>query len=313
MFAILFCYMNLRHLAVFHAIAQSGSISGGAARLFLSQPAASRELGELERRLGLDLFDRIPRGVRLTEAGQLLYDYAKRIFALEQAAETALEELADLRRGRLAVGASSTIGMYVLPARVAEFRRRYPGIDLTLEVGNTRAVEEHLLEHRVALGFIEGPITSDACEVQLFTHDEIVAVAAADHPLAARNKVEPTELEHLPVVLREAGSGTRVIVKEALKAHGLGLAETLSMGSTESIKRAVIAGAGIAWLSELCIADELAAGTLIVLPVRGLHIKRPLHVMWLKDTRLTPATHAFLELLGLRRNLSGIAALHTDS
>lgn len=300
MFAILFLYMNLRHLAVFHAVALSGSISGGAARLFVSQPAVSRELAELERRLGLALFDRLPRGVRLTEAGQLLHDYAKRIFALEQAAETALEELADLRRGRLAVGASSTIGMYVLPARVAEFRRRYPGIELSLEVGNTRTIEDDLLEHRVALGFIEGPVSTDTCDVQLFMHDEIVAVAPGNHPLAARKKIEPAELERLPVVLRESGSGTRAIVEDALKAHGLGLGETLSMGSSESIKRAVIAGAGIAWLSELCITDEVAAGRLAVLPVRGLHIKRPLYVMWLKDARLTPATRVFLDMLGIR-------------
>lgn len=291
--------MNLRHLAVFHAVAQSGSISGGAARLFVSQPAVSRELGELERRLGLPLFDRLPRGVRLTEAGQLLFDYAKRIFALEEAAQSALEELAELRGGHLAIGASSTIGMYVLPAQVAEFHRRHPGINVSLDVGNTRGIEEDLLEHRIALGFIEGPAKLDEFEAQLFMHDEIVAVVAPNHPLAIRHDLAPKDLAEVQVVLREAGSGTRVIVEQALKVHGISLAETLAMGSTEAIKRAVIAGAGIAWLSRLCIADELAAGKLAILEIRGVQITRPLYAMWLKDTHLTPAANAFLDMLDI--------------
>lgn len=293
--------MNLRHLAVFHAVAQCGSISAAASKLFVSQPAVSRELAELERRLGLTLFDRLPRGVRLTEAGVLLFDYARRIFALEQAAQSALEELADLRGGRLAIGASSTLGMYVLPSRVAEFHREHPGLKLSLEVGNTSSIEQHLLEHRIALGFVEGPVKAGGFETHLFMQDEIVAVVAAGHPLASRSDIRPEELAGVQMVLREPGSGTRAIVEQVLQSHGITPAETLEMGSTEAIKRAVIAGSAMTWLSQLCVGDELALGTLATLNVRGLRIKRPMFALWLKDTHLPPAASAFLDMLEIGR------------
>ena len=290
--------MNLWHLAIFHAVADNGSISAGAVRLNISQPAVTRQLRELEARLGTTLFDRLPRGVRLTETGVLLHDYAQRIFTLEQTAESALKEMLQLRGGRLAVGASSSIGMYLLPSLVTRFHQLHPGIEFSLDVQNTKTIEQHLLEHQLALGFIEGPVESEQFEVKLLRHDEIVAVATPQHPLFKKQRVSTADLAAAPVVLRETGSGTRTIVEQSLAVHGLTLSSTLSMSSTEAIKRAVMAGAGIAWLSRLCIADELHSGKLAIIEVRGLKIMRPLFVMWLKDRRLTPAAQAFLELLG---------------
>lgn len=292
--------MNLRHLAVFHAVAQMGSVSAAAAKLTVSQPAVSRELSELEARLGVALFDRLPRGMRLTEAGDLLYEYARRIFALEQSAQSALGEFASTRSGRLAVGASSTLGMYVLPEKVAEFHRRFPGIELTLEVGNTRDIEELLLEHKLVLGFIEGPAATEQCELHPLMRDEIVAVAPPGHPLAGKSGIAADEIAGQPTVLRETGSGTRTIVEQALGIRGLRPTPALSLGSTEAVKRAVLAGAGIAWVSRLCISDELESGKLVTLDVPSMRIHRPLSAIWLKDKRLSPAASAFLQLLGIK-------------
>src|SRR5581483_3751464 len=148
--------MNLRHLAIFHAIARRGSVNAAAEHLHTSQPAVSRELRTLEERLGVVLFDRLPRGMRLTEAGQVLLDYADRIFTLDQAAERAMHELANLESGHLAIGASNTLGTYLLPALLAAFHTRYPGIELSLEVTNTEHVVEGVRGMRYALGFVEG-------------------------------------------------------------------------------------------------------------------------------------------------------------
>jgi len=124
--------MHLNHLFVFHAVAQEGNISRAAARLMVSQPAVSKQLKELERSLRMPLFDRVPRGVRFTHAGKLLSDYARKIFNLADEAERALEELRGLHRGRLSVGASTTIGVYLLPEIFVRFRQKYPGVDMHL-------------------------------------------------------------------------------------------------------------------------------------------------------------------------------------
>jgi DNA-binding transcriptional LysR family regulator len=131
--------MNLNHLAIFHSVAKAESISRGADRLMISQPAVSKQLSQFERSLGVRLLDRIPRGVRLTEAGRVLSEYAARLFAIESEAETALGELAGLRRGRLRLGASTTIGVYLLPEIFVRFRTDYPLIHASLDVIGSRA------------------------------------------------------------------------------------------------------------------------------------------------------------------------------
>src|ERR1700736_651663 len=146
--------MNLRHLLVFHGIAKAGSVNAAARLLHTSQPAVSRELRTLEERLGVLLFDRLPRGMRLTEAGQVLLDYAARIFGLDEAAERAMRELCYLEGEELAIGASNTIGTYLLPAFVTSFHVSYPNVSLNLEIGNTQEVGKGILDPRFALGFI---------------------------------------------------------------------------------------------------------------------------------------------------------------
>src|SRR5262249_48684311 len=136
--------MNLNHLAVFHAVAQTGSMTSGAERLAISQPAVSKQVQELERVLGVRLFDRIGRRVHLSQAGEVLAEYARRLFALAHEAETAMADVRAVGRGRLAVGASTTIGTYLLPGVAAEFWRRYPGVELLVEIENTEQVHRRL-------------------------------------------------------------------------------------------------------------------------------------------------------------------------
>jgi DNA-binding transcriptional LysR family regulator len=207
--------MNLRHLSVFHGIAKAGSVNAAARLLHTSQPAVSRELRTLEERLGVLLFDRLPRGMRLTEAGKVLLDYAERIFGLDQAAERAMRELSDLEGGQLAIGASNTIGTYLLPAFVTSFHIRYPKVSLNLEIGNTQEIVKGVLDSRFALGFVEGRIRDEAMEAREFRRDRIVAVVAPQHPLAKGRALPVRALAESPSILREPGSGTREIVERA--------------------------------------------------------------------------------------------------
>lgn len=292
--------MNLRHLAVFHAVAKTGSVNAAAPLLRTSQPAVSRELQTLEGRLGMPLFDRLPRGMRLTEAGQVLLSYAERIFGIEQAAERAMRELADLESGQLAIGASNTIGTYLLPGFIARYHRRYPRIRLSLEIGNTEEVVKGIHDARFTLAFVEGSVHDETLEVREIRRDRIVAVAAPVHPLVAIGPVSLQALAETPALLREHGSGTREVFDRAAESAGIAVHARLELGHTEAVMRAVMAGAGLGCLSRFVVEDAVRRGELAVLPAPFLELRRPLHAVLHKARFLGPALRATLQACGLK-------------
>src|SRR6516162_7621516 len=156
--------MNLNHLAVFHAVAQTGSMTLGAVRLDISQPAVSKQVQDLERALGVHLFDRVGRRVHLSQAGEILADYARRLFALAHEAQRAMADVRGVGRGRLAIGASTTIGTYLLPGVVAEFWRRHPKIELLVEIENTEQVHRRLAGLELDIGLTEGFVEEEDLE-----------------------------------------------------------------------------------------------------------------------------------------------------
>jgi len=290
--------MNLNHLAIFHAVAETRGISLGAQRLHISQPAVSKQIQELERSLGTKLFDRVPRGVRLTESGELLAIYARRLFALEAEAETALAELRGLERGKLAIGASLTIGGYLLPEVLARFHQRYPGIELAVEIANTEEIQTRLLDSMLDIGLTEGFMEHPELEVSEFYQDEMVVIVPPGHSLLRESHVTPERLCEEPFLMREEGSGTRAVVERAFAEQSLTPRAVMSLGSIEAIKRAVAAGIGVAVVSTLTVTLEVKTGTLAILRVKDMKVRRPLHVLRLRGRHMTRATQAFREALG---------------
>jgi DNA-binding transcriptional LysR family regulator len=289
--------MNLNHLAVFHAVAQAGSMTLGAERLDISQPAASKEVQELERALGIHLFDRIGRRIRLSQAGEILADYARRLFGLAQEAEAAMADVRAVVRGRLVVGASTTIGAYLLPGVAAAFWRRSPGIELLVEIANTEQVHRRVVGLELDVGLTEGFVEEEELDAEVFHRDELVVIAPPGHRLAGKTRVPLSALQEEPFILREPGSGTRAVEERALARLKLPVRVVMALGSTEAIKRVVAEGVGLAIVSRLAVCAESAAGALAVLPVAGLHIKRPLHLVRRKGRRDGPALQAFFAVL----------------
>ena len=289
--------MNLHHLSIFAAIAETGSLTASARRLRISQPALSRELRVFEERLGLALFERHARGMRLTQAGTVLQRYASRLFEIERSAEAAMRELAGVRTGRLTLGASNTIGTYVLPRVLAGFRRQRPGVQVTLFVGNTEQVSQGVDDLRFMLGFIEGPLHLQGLRANTFRHDEIVPVAAPEHPLFKRRRLTVRDLHGQPLLMREPGSGTRELIETTLRRHSIAGGETMEFGSTEALKRATVHGGGIAWLPRISMEAELREGSLRELPLRPLSIVRPFMVLSREAAPLEPVAGLFLQLL----------------
>jgi len=301
--------MNLNHLFLFRAVAEARGFSRAAENVHVSQPAISMQVGELEAQLGLTLFHRLPRGVKLTAAGQLLLDYARRLGALADEAERAMAEVKGLCRGRLAIGASTTIGVYLLPNLLGDYRRRYPDIDLQFDISNTEDIENRLVDGTLDAGLTEGlPPKRDELESAVFLRDELVPIGRLDHP-RLKTSSEPFTLRQLcaePMIMREPGSGTREVIENALAKRGQKLQRIpMVLGSTEAIKRAVAAGLGVAIVSHLTIQTELASGQLAILPVRGFQLTRPLHRLCWRNRAKDPATVAFFSLLERRFPLDG--------
>jgi DNA-binding transcriptional LysR family regulator len=289
--------MNLNHLAVFHAVAHCQSVSRGAEHLMISQPAVSKQIKLLEKSLGAILLDRLPRGVRLTAAGEALADYARRIFSLDAEAERVLGEMAGLRRGRLAVAATPTIGVYMLPAALVKFRRKFPGIEMRMEVHPTPTIERLIVEGAIDVGLAESKPLSTEVEARVFASDRLVAIAPRRHELARRRSVRARDLCREPFLVRETGSGTKSLVERALDERGLSVEPVMSLGSTEAIKRAVMEGVGVAIVSRLAVEAEIRSGRLAEIRVGDLLIERPLY--WITARARTPsrAVKAFEALL----------------
>lgn len=287
--------VNFHRLKVFYTVAQQGSFSRAAEKLYTSQPNVSKHVSQLEMELGTLLFHRLGSGIELTEAGRAVYRYAQQVLDLTAEMRRTLAELQGLERGSLRLGASSTPGIYLLPELVAAFGRRYPGLEVSLFINNSKWVANEVLAGKVDLGFVGGFVEAAGLQVQPFVRDQVVLIAPPGHRLAG-----PVALAGETFVVREPGSGTGQAMAVALKSLGIRPQRTLEMVSCEAVKRAVAAGLGLSFVSRYAIELELAQQVLTILPGPGLTLSRQLHVVSRKEARLSPATLAFLAFVRKR-------------
>jgi len=288
--------LNLHLVRIFTAVATQGSFTGAADALHISQSAVSRAVRELERQVGMALVERHSRGVILTEAGTQLVLHARRIFALERLAELSLEELQTLQRGHLAIGASTTIGIYMLPVLLGIYHRRYPGIELFLDIGNTQQIVRHVLDHRLDVAYVEGPVEQSDLVLTPWREDELVVIASPNHPLAQRPSLTARDLHMAPFIIREAGSGTRETMEQAFARCGIAVRIVMELGSTEAIKQAVAAQLGISVVSRFTVQLELETRRLVILPVEDLTIRRSLTCVRHLDRPMSHALDAWLRM-----------------
>lgn len=301
--------MNLHHLRLFAAVVEHGGFTRAAAALRVSQPAISKSIKELERDTNLSLLDRSGKSVRLTTAGHLLYERARELFGVERTAERELRELRGLKRGVLRIAASTTIATYLLPAVLGRFHLRHPHVRIQTASTNTRTVLRLLLESRVDVALVEGPVSHPRVDVIPWRDDELVVIAPPDHPLVAR-RVVVSQLAEQQFLVREPGSGTRVVTELALARHGIRLTNTIRLGGTEAIKQAVAAGLGLAVVSRAAAADQLALGRIAVLDLPDLTIRRTFTQLRLRDRAMTVAGQELESLLdeaSERRGAGGVA------
>lgn len=310
-------YINLHQLSIFRAVAVERNYSRAAETLFLTQPAVSLQVRALERTLGLPLFERSGRHLRMTDAGQQLYAYSERIFALLDETQLVMEELSGARRGKITLAASTTAGIYVVPAALGAFHRQHPSVQLALDVVNRFTVQERLLGDEVDLAVMGLIENAHDLEVATFVPNELVVIAPPNHSLGGRERIALDELRDEMLLLREKGSGTRTDVVRLLGGPGgienLPMRMGMELRSSGAIKQAVSAGLGIAVMPQAAIELEMQTQRLITLNVDGFPVHRHWYLARRSGRHLSAAADALWEfLLSYRDEIERMATLGRD-
>ncbi|MDR2238312.1 MAG: LysR family transcriptional regulator [Chryseobacterium sp.] len=266
-------------LKVFHTAASRLSFTKASEELYISQPAVTKHIKEIENQLGTKLFDRKGTSVQLTQSGRILYQYAEKIRNIYRDLEFEISQINEQHKGKLIIGASTTVAQYVLPEILARFNTYYKDIKIELIAHNTEIISDLLKEGKIDLGIIEGESQSSFFDYQSFKADEIVLTAKADHSLAHKT-LHLKDLYQLDFIFREQGSGTLEFIHNRLKDKGINPEElhtVIQLGSSESIKNYLLHSDCMAFLSISTILNELKNNTLTVVDIKGFSIERNFH------------------------------------
>ncbi|MFD2215617.1 LysR family transcriptional regulator [Metabacillus endolithicus] len=270
--------MNIENLKMFCLVVDEGSISQAARLSFVSQPAVTRQIRQLENFYGTLLFDRTEGKLIVTETGKMLYPFAKAIINdFDRSKEVILQATGEYN-SNLRVGASLTIGEFLLPSLLGRFKKHAPDIKVTLTIRNTPSVLEDLTNDVIDIALVEGIVEDKHLIVEKFANDELILVCPPDHPWKERSEIQIEELANEKMIWRESISGTRLIAENALKEYGIleKINSYMEIGSTQAIKSAVESGLGISILSKLTVARELEQGYLQEIKIKDVHIERSL-------------------------------------
>ncbi len=267
-------------LQVFQAVARRLSFTKAAAELFITQPAVTKHIHELENQLKTKLFERSGAKISLTAAGEILLHHAEQIFDIYRNLEFEINSLSQRTSGKLRLGASTTAAQYILPPILAAFHRKFHNIEVTLTTKNTEEIEHALQQKEIDLGVIEGFSKNAAIKYTEFLNDEIVLVANSKNPLVSTGVIDATQLREIPLLLREPGSGTLEVIAHALKSIGLGLSDLnveMQLSSSESMKLYILHSDSMAFISVHAVLKELQSKECRIVDVEGLSIDRHFH------------------------------------
>lgn len=288
--------------AIFYEVVNARSFTAAATALHITQSAVSQQVRNLEQNVGASLLDRSNRrSVRLTQAGEIVYDHVRRMLQLESEMRRRLDDAASVVHGALHIGASYTIGEYILPALLAEFWDLYPEIDPHVEIQNSPAVVAAVNDRRMDVGLVESAVTdAGACLVEEFAHDELVLIVPARHPLAKRTTVSPEELVDETWIVREVGSGARDLTERLFQEHEVHPRRMMAFSSAHGVKEAVRVGLGIAFLSSWALQADDITSTIRVIPLQNVLLARPLSLITRSSGSVARSARVFVDFIRKR-------------
>ncbi len=287
-------------IRVFLTVVEKKSFSKAAKALFLTQPAVSFQIQMLEEYYGTRLFDRVSRNIILTEAGHLLLKYANEMSRLQAELEKEMQDLTGSIKGKLKLGASTTIGEYIAPYILGSFKKMYPEVELSLEVSNSEDIEAAIHDTALDIGLVEGPPIGKDLESLPFLQDQLVLITSKDHPWSNLDSISVFELDKYPFISREKGSGTRMEMEQHLKKAGFSannLNVIMELGSNSAIKAAVESGLGVAMISRWAVQDSVRAGVLAQVKLKEDEFERTFRIIYHKKKFRTQASEEFLRFL----------------
>jgi DNA-binding transcriptional LysR family regulator len=297
--------MNIEQIKAFHKVASTGSFTRAAHELFVSQPAVSQEIKALETALGVTLFDRSGKKVRMTAEGEVLFSHAHRLFALHEEMESLFGRSRNLQHGQIKIGSTALMGTYFLPKIIGRFNRRYPGIEIDLQMGNSDQVMHLVLEGLVDLGF-SGMTVNDARLRGILIHQErLIMVGSPRHPLSAR-KISLDDISEIPFIWREKGTQTRKLIEKWFlkQLRGHYPRKSVELQNMEAAKRMVEEGFGMTVVPEAAVKREISSGLLKHLDVEGLDVQNSYYLVVLKKKELSRAAELFQKMLSNTRLFS---------
>ncbi|MCL4536306.1 MAG: selenium metabolism-associated LysR family transcriptional regulator [Nitrospirae bacterium] len=292
--------MEDHKLKVFCTVAETKSFSKTSEIIHLTQPAVSLQIQALEEIYETKLFDRSSSFINLTPSGEILYRYAKDILTLYAEAEKEIGKITGLIKGSITIGASTTIGNYILPTVIANFKKTHPKIKINLLIGNTKRIVDFLNSGIIDLGLVEGETSRHKMKIDSIIPDELSFIVPPFHPWAKKKVVSILEVTKEPFILREEGSGTRQMIEKYLSSHGINTSDmriALVLGSTESIKEAVESGIGISIVSKWAARKEVKYGSLKLITPKEEKILRSFSLIMQKNAVLSHAVDEFLAYL----------------
>jgi len=293
--------MNLDQLRILQAVAQSRSFTRAAEIVHLTQPGISKHVKQMEEYFGVPLFDRSGRKATLTEAGAVLYAATQEIMSTMDGAERRIDDLKGLRGGKLRLGSSFPIGVYVLPPLLAAFRKQHPAVEITLEIRLSEAVETKLLANEFDLGLVSHDTRDSRLVARPFMRDELVVIVPLEHAWASKRLIRLKALATETFIVAAQGAGTRAVVEERLAEQGITLPRIMEFGNREGVKHAVEAGLGVSVQARTVVEREIAAGSLHAVRLSGVDTSIRFFYVSRRNSHLTYAAKALIALLEKKR------------
>ncbi|WP_026263876.1 selenium metabolism-associated LysR family transcriptional regulator [Paenibacillus terrigena] len=292
--------LNFHQLHIFYTVSEKGSFSAAAQALHMTQPAVTMQVQSLEEYFGTKLFNRSTKRIELSEAGRALLPFARRSIELIRDTDMAMSKFTHMLQGRLQLGASLTIGEYVLPRMLGPFGQQYPNIAISMKVMNTAQILEEIANHQLNFGLIEAPVQHPDMHIEAVMKDELKLIVPANHPLAEASVVSLEDVLKYPFIVREQGSGTRQVMEEQFARKNIDIQSVravMELGSTGAIKSAVEAGLGIAIISPSSVKHEVTLGLVKIVDIEDCSFERQFYSIYLKSALLPISAVTFLSFL----------------
>jgi DNA-binding transcriptional LysR family regulator len=286
--------MNLNQLKIFYMAARNGNLSLAAQKLFITQPAVTKGIQHLQEFYDLKFVDHIGKKLILTDAGEVLYEIAEKIFELESQAEESIRDFQQRKRGHIRILSSESFGDYYLPRIIIPFSKAFPRVRVTMNILPTDQVVSLTATLNNDLGFISYPVEHNKLLVKEVLTDQLVIITPLGHPLTGKKKLVPGDLEGQLLIMHEKGSAPRTAIEDYIRKTNISVKITLELSSNRAIKRAVEEGIGIALISRKVAREELEAGRLMAIPLSGPSMTRKYYMIHHKDKYLSESLGNFM-------------------